>query len=376
MQSNAAVPTVAGRERLTRRELARLAAMSGLALPTVGSLLSACGGDDGAAGAKASSLTFVSGGGSYGEILKKTLFEPFERETGISVRYQGLSDYLPQVKLQVESDNVTWDVVDLTGGDFETAVADGLLEPYDYDIVKPASIPEFARKEFGVLSVIWLYVMAWNETEVPTANAPTSWAQFWDTDRYQTKRSLYDSVVDGSILEAALLADGVPMDAIYPLDVERALKSLDKLGRDNIVWHGASQEGVQLLTSGQVGLGTSFNGRIDIARRQDGAKVNFTAEQGIVGGGYFVVPKGAPNAGNAWKLLSFLFSNADVGAEFTKATSYALANVASTKRLPKDIADQLPTSPALQDKVLVKDAAWWGKNGTATTDRFKEWQAS
>jgi hypothetical protein len=40
----------------------------------------------------------------------------------------------------------------------------------------------------------------------------------------------------------------------------------------------------------------------------------------------------------------------------------------------KEIADILPTNPALRDKMFSKSDAWWAANPDKTSQRFKEWQ--
>jgi hypothetical protein len=55
-------------------------------------------------------------------------------------------------------------------------------------------------------------------------------------------------------------------------------------------------------------------------------------------------------------------------------TAYAIPNTAALPQVPKNIADILPTNPALQDKVFIKNDAWWAANLEKTTQRFKEWQ--
>jgi hypothetical protein len=37
----------------------------------------------------------------------------------------------------------------------------------------------------------------------------------------------------------------VPLDKLFPLDVERALQSFDRLGRENIIWYNTNQEPIQ-----------------------------------------------------------------------------------------------------------------------------------
>ncbi|ODV43375.1 hypothetical protein AWV79_17990 [Cupriavidus sp. UYMMa02A] len=45
-----------------------------------------------------------------------------------------------------------------------------------------------------------------------------------------------DQKAGGAELEFALLADGVPKDKLYPIDVQRALKSLDRIKKNVVKW--------------------------------------------------------------------------------------------------------------------------------------------
>ncbi len=109
---------------LTRRELARRAALVGLSIPATSSLLAACGGSEGnttaggnGGAAKASgTVTFVSYGGSYNENLRKSMLDSFERDSDIKVRL-GENTSLAPLKLQVQSGNVQWDIAELTGSE-------------------------------------------------------------------------------------------------------------------------------------------------------------------------------------------------------------------------------------------------------------------
>jgi len=102
----------------------------------------------------------------------------------------------------------------------------------------------------------------------------------------------YDyNVVDptgGGTLEMALLADGVQLDELYPLDIDRALRSLERLGRANIIWHNTNAEPIQQLTSGAVPLASCFNGRV-VAANRSGGQIGYTsAYSGVMGNPYGV----------------------------------------------------------------------------------------
>lgn len=357
--------------RLTRREFARRAALLGLAVPTTSALLAACGSGGGATASD--TMTFVSYGGSYNENLRKSILDPFERRTDASVKL-GVNTSLAPLKLQVESGNVQWDLVELTGSEYELAVRQDLLEPFDYGVIDTAGVPDYAKKEFGIKYALFLFGIAWDRREVADAEAPATWPEFWDAQRFPGKRSLYEKIDSAGILEAALLAQGVPFEEIYPLDVAGALESLDALGSENIVWHATPEETIQQLTSGAVSLGTSWNGRVEIARRDEGAEIGFTPEQSVLLGDYLVVPKGAPNPELAFELMNYIVTNAEAGANYSKLTRYTIANQEAIDLLPAAMAEQLPTSPALADAILVKDDAWWAENLETASETFKQWQ--
>ncbi len=373
----------AGGMTMTRRDFARRALSLGVSLSAVSALATACdGGDEQRVGATEApgtgngdggTVTMVSYGGSYNENLRRALLDPFERESGIQVNL-GENTSLAPLKLQVESGNVQWDLAELNGPEYELAVRENLLEAYDYDVIDTENVPEFAQKEFGIKYALFLFVIGWDQREISDSDAPASWADFWNTERFPAKRTLYERIDDGSILEAALMAEGVPFDEIYPLDVERALNSLERLGRENVIWHTGPQEAIQQLVSREVPLATTWNGRVGIARRDEGAEIGFTPNEAVVSGDYLVVPKGAPNAQRAFELLNFIVTNAEAGAEYSTLTHYAIANMAAIELIPPEVAEMLPTNPALEGRILAKDDAWWADNLESATQRFKEWQ--
>src|SRR5205823_2462578 len=78
---------------------------------------------------------------------------------------------------------------------------------------------------------------------------PKSWADWWDVKKFPGARSMRDHPVDN--LEFALIADGVAMDKLYPLDVDRAFKKLDQIKPHVNVWWSTGQQPAQLLLDKQ-----------------------------------------------------------------------------------------------------------------------------
>lgn len=356
----------------SRRDFLRwssLVGLGGVTLPAVG-----CGRGTGGGQDESKTLVLVSYGGSWNDDLNEAVVRPFVKRTGIDVQLAAGAD-LSRLRLQVESGDVQWDIVDLTGAQFHMASRDGLLERYDYDVVDTSKVPDSIEVfDHGLRYASYLFLMAWDARRVDERQGPSSWAEFWDTESLPGTRSLYDNLTDGSMLEAALVADGVPFDpaAVYPIDVDRALGSLDAITAE-AVWHSSNQEPIQQLTTSQVPLATSWIARV-FSAKQDGARIGWTTNQGFVTGSYLAVPKGAPHVDAAWRFLDFLFTNDRAAAEFTKRTLSPISNQKAIALLPAELQSQLPISPEVQDRIVVKDDAWWADNFQRINKKFKAWQ--
>ena len=92
-------------------------------------------------------------------------------------------------------------------------------------------------------------------------NPPDSWADFFNSKEFPGKRA-----VDGrptplsGTLEAALLADGVASDDLYPIDTDRALKTYDKIKDDLITWETGAQQ-TQMAEAGEADMVFGWSGR-------------------------------------------------------------------------------------------------------------------
>lgn len=318
-------------------------------------------------------LNVAAYGGVINDYLTKDFGEPFAARTGIKVNF-GSNASLALAKLQVAAGSPSqWDITELTGSEYVEAIKQNLILPFDYSIVNASNLVPGYKESHGVKFSSYMFAMAWDQRKIPDDKAPKTWAEFWDTTKYPGKRSLDANLTDGSSLEVALLADGVPVDKLYPLDVERGLKSFEKLGRNNIIWYTANQEPIQQLTSGAVSLATVFHGRILLANK-GGAQLAFTPAYSSVSGNYLTVIRTTGQPKEAFELINFILSDPQAGANYMKDTNYAVPDAAAFPLLPKSVQDILPTSPAMRDKVFFKNDAWWAENLGPTVQRFKEWQ--
>jgi putative spermidine/putrescine transport system substrate-binding protein len=323
--------------------------------------------------AEGKQLNVAAYGGVINDYLAKDFGEPFAARTGFKVNF-GSNASLALAKLQVAAGVPSqWDITQLTGSEYVEGIKQNLILPFDYAIVNATNFVPGYKESHGVKFSSYTFAMAWDRGKIPDDQAPKTWAEFWDTKKYPGKRSIDANLTDGSALEAALLADGVPVDKLYPLDVERGLKSFEKLGRENIIWYNANQEPIQQLTSGAVALATVFHGRVLLANR-GGAQLGFTPAYSSVSGNYLCVIRTTGQAKEAFELINFILTHDQADAAYMTATNYSIPNATAFRLLPKAVQDILPTSPALNGKVFFKNDAWWAANLGPTIQRFKEWQ--
>ena len=172
------------------------------------------------------------------------------------------------IKTQVASGKPTWDVVDMPTGYCLRGGEQGLIEKLDFSkIPNAAAMPGAYRSPYSVAYEFYSSVLAYSQKKYPKANAPNSWADFWDVKKFPGRRALRNHPI--ATLEAALMADGVAPDKLYPLDVDRAFKKLEEIKPHITVWWTSGAQSAQLLNDGEVDMEMAWNGRVSaVAKRR------------------------------------------------------------------------------------------------------------
>ena len=303
-------------------------------------------------------------GGSYAEAQKKAFFEPFEKESGIRVRIVGVPD-LAKIHAMVSNKAVEWDLVDAEGQMMLRLAAQDMLERVDYSIVPKADlIPELAA-EWGIGSVAYSYVVGWS-TKTYGTKEPGGWKDFYDAAAFPGRRALYAQPMPN--LEFALLSAGVPMDKLYPLDVDRAFKILEQHKKLVNVWYKSITQIPTLMRGEEVDLIEGTSTRM-IELQRGGVPVGWTWGQGAWMQSFWITPKGAKNRENAQKLLAF-YTRPEPEAEFVKAFPLGMPSRKAYPLMPKETLALLPTSPGNVERQFRVDPAWWAKNVEEITKRW------
>ena len=166
------------------------------------------------------------------QAIKKAQNASYEA-TGIKVIVTAFPTYA-QMEAQVKSGNIEWDIVECESRMYARGTKAGIFEPLDLSLISTKDFVEGSVTKDSVGLAYYAFNLAYSTNKWAAGKGPLSMKDFWDVKKFPGLRTM--KFTAASSLEAALLADGVPRDKIYPLDVDRALRKLTEL-KPYIVFH-------------------------------------------------------------------------------------------------------------------------------------------
>src|SRR5882724_9238010 len=302
-------------------------------------------------------ITFVSQGGAYQKAQTVAILDPAAKKLNITVNQDSIPDAWPVIKTQVASGKPTWDVVDVPTGYCLRGGEQGLIEKLDFaKLPNAAAMPENYRSAYSVAYEFYSSVLAYSQKKYPAEATPNSWADFWDVKKFPGRRALRNHPI--ATLEAALMADGVAPDKLYPLDVDRAFRKLEEIKPNITVWWTSGAQSAQLLNDGEVDMVMAWNGRVS-ALTKEGAKVAFTYNQGILQSTSLSILNEAVDPVNQ--------ANLPLHIEYGPGNPKAF----STGVIKPELATVLPSAPDNAKKQALMSYAWWSSpEGEAAEKRW------
>lgn len=331
----------------------------------------------------ANSLTVVSYGGSLATAQIEAAHKPFSKATGVRVVSEDYSGGIAQIKTQVDSQKVTWDVVDAELPNVQRACNAGLLERLDPAQLAPAPDGTPAAQDFipgalsecGVANYVWSTVVAFN-SKAYAGEQPKTLNDLFDVKRFPGKRALRKAPQVN--LEWALMADGVPRDQVYSVleteeGVSRAFAKLDAIKKD-IVWWEAGAQPPQLLADGQVTMASAYNGRIAVAQQKENQPFKIIWDGQVYDMDAWVLPRGNQRKEQAMAFLKFA-TQSSVLADQSKYIAYGPTRVSAQAMVDPKVRADLPTSPENFATALQLDSVWWSDHADELNERFNAWLA-
>jgi putative spermidine/putrescine transport system substrate-binding protein len=319
-------------------------------------------------------LTIASYGGAYQDSQRAAFFEPFRKERNVRLVEVSHAGEYSKLKAMVETGNYEWDVVDAESRLVYRGANEGILERIDYSVVPKDELLPWAVHEYGVANIVYSNIIAYSLKEFPAGKPhPTTWGEFWDVEKFPGRRGLEKR--PHLTLEAALLADGVAPEELYPLDVERAFRSLDRLRPSVAVWWDAGAVPPQLLANEEVVLTSAYNGRIWSAVHEENIPIAVEWGQGIMDSDWWVVPRGLPEERRRLAMEFIAFAvRAERQAEQVRRIPYGPTNRLTLDMVPPEMKAHLPTAEENIKKQVWLDSAWWAENEAEVLRRWNLWR--
>ncbi len=334
--------------------------------------------------AQAEEITFTSWTGPYMRSQMLGFVRPYEDATGSRVHVEHYAGGIDEIRDQVESANVVWDVVDLTQADSLRACDEGLLEKLD-GVQLPDGVDgtsfrddfvDGALNDCGVGVIVWATAFGYSN-DAYGGNPPSTIADFFDTRTYPGRRAIRNDPT--VVMEWALIADGVAPDDVYdlletPEGVARALETMEAIKPGLQLWDNG-REPVRLLNSGEVAMTSIWATTGATASREEGANFSIVWHGRVIELDLFGIPKGSRNREAAIDFIRFASSSQSL-ANMVGYLPNGPTRRSSLALVSDDVLAQLPNNPAFDDEITIRsDAQWWSRNHAALEEAFDAWLA-
>lgn len=313
-------------------------------------------------------LVVVNWGGLAETAFDAAWAKACQDKLGLKMVIDGSGPTAGKLRAMVDARNVTWDVCDGSVSFAEQLGDAGYLEKIDYQIVDKSRVREEFAYEYGVCAYMFSFVMAVNKEKFGD-KPPRTWQDFWNLKDFPGKRMLRGSA--NGVLEAALLADGVQPNDIYPIDVDRAFAKINEIKGDTIFWKSGAQSEA-LIRQGEVAAGLMWHNRANVVRIETNNAVEWPWEGAILSPSLWVVPKDNP----AGKEMAMKFINLALEPEgqieLFKIVGMSPSNPAAADMMPAESRRYDATQPEnLAVQIPINDE-WYGQHGTQVQAKYLE----
>ena len=333
-------------------------------------------------------VNFVSLGGAYSASQQKAYADTY-KDSG-SINFINYNGGLGEIRTQVESGSVTWDIVDVLPHEARMGCDEGLFEKLDRGIFAPAADGTAMDDEIMVElpnacvvpQILWSYVTFFEEGSFD-GEQPSTIADFFDLEKFPGKRGIH--TWPNALIEMALLADGVAVKDLYRVmstdeGIDRAFIKLDQI-RDHAVFWSSGAKPLELVKSGEVTMSVGFNGRVGAAVLSEGEKFVTVWDGQVLEEAWLVLVEGAPNREAAIDFLVHA-SAPEQQAALARYINYGPMRASALEIMQqgepwfhngRTVFEHLPNRPEVMARSVYANADWWIDFGDSVTERYAAW---
>lgn len=321
-------------------------------------------------------VIIASTGGAFDRALTEAWFKPFTAETGIEVVVVVATnaEMRARAAAMTQTGNVTWDLYlegeIQAGSAAHRAVSEDLTE-FCRQYADRADLPGNACTAGGALLQSTATLLAYRIGE-GDGSEPRTWADMWDTAKFPGGRSFPNFDDPWRVMAAALLADGVPREELFPIDVERALTKLEEIRPAITLWWRTGDQSVQGFRNGDYSLGQIWLTRAK-AMRDEGLPIGWSYQGAFLVGDRISLLRGAPNRENALKLISYWLDSPQAQAAACEVLSCTPPSSEAIAIMSEEVRSTMPTAEDINESIVVPDAEWINENAATLLQRWNEW---
>lgn len=346
----------------------------------------------GVATAQAADLTIVSWGGAYTASQQKAYGKSWEAKTGKKIHWENYNGGLGEVRAQVESGNVIWDIVDVLPDQIRTGCDEGLFMELPRD--KFAKAPDGTAMDddmfvpvpnkCAIPQIFWSYVPFYDTTKFP-GEKPKTIADFYDLKKFPGKRGIHSWA--NANIEMALVADGVAIKDVYKVmdteaGIDRAFAKLDTI-KDDVVFWSSGAKPLEFVKSGETIMALAYNGRVGAAILSEGEPFELIWDGQVLEEEWLAIVTGTKNFDAA---LDFAIhaSATEQQAGQAKWINYGpmrksgMAMIMANEpwhNTGVNIMPHMPNREEVMARSIFANPEWWADNGTEVNERFTAWMA-
>jgi putative spermidine/putrescine transport system substrate-binding protein len=309
-------------------------------------------------------------GGPWEAAAKEFLFDPFTEQTGIQIRTVSPVSFA-KLAAQTRTGIYEFDVTTLGVAELGRANQANLIEKIDAKVLDHNKLWPGAAMMNSVASHAFANLIAYRKDKFPNGG-PQTWSEFWDAAKFPGPRSLQN--YPARVLAFALLADGVAPDKLFPYDLDRAFRSLDRIKPHIRVWWNQGPQAQQLIRDGEVDAIGMWNTNARVLAGQN-IPIEVIWNGAVLDIAVWVVARGTPRAQNAWKFIEFAVQAPNV-AKFALKNNYGPMNPKAFEHLAESDAKQMPTWPDNFKQTIVLDPEKLLPQLDIMSKRFERWLAS
>jgi putative spermidine/putrescine transport system substrate-binding protein len=307
---------------------------------------------------KGKTFVFAGFGGDLQKNQDAAWLKPFAAATGAAILQTDAPD-LAALQTQQQAHNVGVDVVEIESSTVD-ANCGTVFMPVTID--RSQLNVAYDTNKCGVPVVKFSFVLAYNTKKFP--KPPTSVGDFFNVAAFPGKRAARSGSTAG-LVETALVADGVPIDKMYPIDLDRAIAKIKSV-KDSIILYDTFAPIQDGLAHGEFDMALLPNGRAyNASITNPDIKAVFVGAVTLYDN--LAIPVGAKNVEAASAFLQFTALNGTQVA-LSQRFPYGVCTKGEAPKLDGRAMSFFPDTHT--DQLLLQNAKWWGANDARVNERL------